>query len=96
MLRLSLVLVAPMTLLAACGGATSEAADAAFDENFTQSCVSSATAGGTVPTEVATEYCDCALARINEQYSASEKLSLTQEQAQPIMMQCVAQVQGNG
>jgi hypothetical protein len=95
MTRKFIALGAALALLAGCDAAT-EAGEAEFDREFIQSCNSSATAGGTIPAEVAEAYCDCALTKINEQYSGTDKLGLTPEQAQPIMLQCFSEVQANG
>jgi hypothetical protein len=77
-------------LVAGCGDAD-EAANQAFDENFRSSCVSAGT-GGRLSAELVAKACDCALAKINERFSTSEKLTLTSEQAQPIAQECFAQV----
>jgi hypothetical protein len=80
-------LICAAALTAGCGEATDKFDDA-FDKNFSSSCVSSATQGG-VPSDIATKACDCSLAKINEQYSTTEKLTLSGEKAQPIMVECL-------
>jgi hypothetical protein len=77
--------------LAGCNQAD-EAADRAFNENFRSSCISAAT-GGQLAANLVEKACDCALARINEKYGTADKLTLTNEQAQPIAQQCLAEVQ---
>ena len=86
-LAISLMAVA----LSGCGQAD-QAINDSFDREFSESCVASARGGLTE--ELATKACDCALARINEQYSATEKIALTDEQAMPIAQQCFAEVMG--
>ena len=73
-------------VLAACG----QANDAAYDAAFTESCKSSAMAAG-VPEADATSLCGCALAKVNDRFSATEKLTLSDEQAQPIVAECLAE-----
>ena len=84
-----IALVCLPALVSGCG--SEDAANKAFDENFISSCVSAAT-GGSIAANLATQACDCALAKINEQYSTAEKLTLTDEQAQPIAQECFAKV----
>ena len=73
-----------------CGQETEAAFDAQFDETFRSSCVSAATQGG-APAQVATRACDCTLAKINAKYDAQAKVNLSQEQAQPIVDECLAE-----
>jgi hypothetical protein len=84
--RLFAVLIA-VALSTGCGEATEQA----IDESFLANCKSSATGGG-MAAELADTACDCALAGINEKYSASEKLTMTNEQAMPIAEKCLATV----
>jgi len=86
------VMMCLSTAAAGCGQASEENLNEQFDDNFRSSCISSATAGGALTTELATQASDCALATINERYSTSEKLTLTDEQAQPIAMECFQKV----
>jgi len=82
-------------LLAACGQAT-EAASNAFDTSFTESCKASAVQAG-APAAAADTLCSCGLRKINENFSDAEKLSLSNEQVQPLVQECVAEVvQNNG
>jgi len=74
--------------LTACGQASNDAINEKFDEGFSSSCTTAATGGG-APADLATRICDCALAKINEKYSTTEKLTLSPEEAQPLMAQCV-------
>ena len=91
-MRKTLIALACLTALAGgCGQASEDAANKAFDENFLSSCVSAAT-GGSIAANLATQACDCALAKINEQYSTTEKLTLTDEQVQPIATECFAKL----
>jgi hypothetical protein len=90
-----LAVIGTATLLAACGQ-TTEAASNAFDTSFAESCKAAAVEGG-VPTGTADTLCTCGLRKINEQYSATEKLSLSNEQVQPLVQECLAEVvQNNG
>ena len=84
-----------LTCLSAVLGGCSQAEDAAnreFDTQFRANCIAAAT-GGQLPAPLVEKACDCALAKINEQYGTSDKLTLTNEQAQPIAAQCLAEVQ---
>ncbi len=74
--------------LSGCGKESEQAFNAKFDQNFVSSCVSSATKTG-VPNELAGKVCGCAIAEINKKYSASEKLALSDSQANPIMAECL-------
>ena len=85
-----LTALAASALLAGCGGANEQAINEEFDENFIASCVSSARAG--LPEDKPQAACDCALAEINENYSASEKITLSDEQAMPIAQRCFSEV----
>ena len=86
---LALTCVAP--LLGSCGQAGEEAFNKQYDESFMSSCVSAATGSG-VSSDLATKACDCALAGINEKFSATEKVTLSQEQAAPIVAACKEKV----
>jgi hypothetical protein len=79
------------TLTGGCGGSTEEAFNREFDKNFAASCTSSAVAGG-IPEAAATEACNCALEGINEKFSMTEKMTMSGEEAQPIMAECVSKV----
>jgi hypothetical protein len=82
-------------LVAGCGNAE-EAFNKQFDESFVSSCVSSAVQGG-VPAQIADQACGCALTGINEKFSAAEKMTISEEQAGPIMQACLEQtVEPNG
>ena len=85
-----LTLIGVSVLAAGCGQAEDEASRR-FDENFRSTCISAAT-GGQLAQDLVEKACDCALARINEKYSAAEKLTMTNEQAQPIAQQCLQEV----
>ena len=78
--------------LAACGQKSEQAFNAKFDQNFVTSCVSSAAKTG-VPNDLAGKVCGCAIVAIDKKYSATEKLTLSEDQANPIMAECVKTVQ---
>ena len=80
-------------LLGGCGQA-GDAADRQFAETFRSNCISSAT-GGQLSADLVEKACDCALAKIEERYSTTEKLALTNEQAGPIAMECLAEVRAD-
>ena len=84
-----LALVCLPGLVGGCGN-TEEAFSKQFDESFIKSCVSSAVKTG-APSPGATQICDCALAGINVKYSTTEKMTLSGEDAAPIMDACVKQ-----
>jgi hypothetical protein len=75
--------------LAACGQKSEQAFNEKFDQNFVASCVSAATRKA-VPNDVASKVCGCAIAEIDKKYSAQEKLTLSEDQANPIMAACLA------
>ena len=77
-------------LVGGCGQA-GDAADRQFAETFRANCISSAT-GGQLTADLVEKACDCALGKIEERYSTTEKLALTNEQAGPIAMECLAEV----
>ena len=77
-------------LVGGCGQA-GDAADREFAETFRANCISSAT-GGQLSPDLVEKACDCALGKIEERYSTTEKLALTNEQAGPIAMECLAEV----
>jgi hypothetical protein len=85
-----LALVCVSGLVTGCDQA-SEAASRQFDEQFRTNCISAAS-GGQLPQDLVAKACDCALAKINERYGTAEKLTLTNEQAQPIAAECLAEV----
>ena len=87
--------LAALTALAGCGEAK-KAFDENFDKSFKDSCTASATKSG-APAAVAGQLCDCALTKINQQFSAAEKASASNEKLKPIMEECVnSVVQKNG
>ena len=95
MTRYQFCAIAPFILLAGCSAAEKASSDA-FDTNFMSSCVDGAAGNGMVPREVAESLCTCALDKINETHSTSEKINLSPEKAQPIMAECVAEEMKNG
>ena len=90
MKKTMLALVCLSGLVGGCGQAE-QAANESFDREFLASCVAAANTG-TLPQELATQACDCALEKINERYDTAEKLALSNEQAQPIALECFNQV----
>ena len=90
MRKTMLVLTCLSGLAAGCDQA-SDAADQQFAESFRTNCISSAT-GGQLSPDLVEKACDCALGKIEERYSTAEKLALTNEQAGPIAMECLAEV----
>jgi hypothetical protein len=80
------VLLGCTALLAGCGKAT-EAADAKFDEQFRNACVTSAVKTG-APPAISKRACDCTIEEINKKYGTTEKLTLSQDAAMPILEQC--------
>ena len=90
MRKTMLALVCLSGLVGACDQA-SDAADRQFAEQFRANCISAAT-GGQLPADLVAKACDCALGKIEERYSTAEKLALTNEQAEPIAMECLAEV----
>ena len=91
MRKTMLALVCVSALVGGCDQA-SDAASREFDEQFRANCISAAT-GGQLPANLVEKACDCSLAKINERYSGTDKLTLTNEQAQPIAAECLAEVQ---
>jgi hypothetical protein len=75
-------------LATGCGQASDETINQEFDTNFRASCVSSAVRSG-APEALATQVCDCTLEGINAKFSASEKLTMSPQQAQPMMAACM-------
>ena len=93
-MRIGLLAIAALGMLGGCGQA--ETFSETFDKDFRLSCVSSAYAKG-VEEPVGKEICDCALGKINRQFSAAQKLSASNEQLKPIINECVKSVvQNNG
>jgi hypothetical protein len=90
-MRLSMLGCAAAALTAGCGEASEKAFNEEFDKNFKSSCVSSATQAG-APADAAEKACDCSLTKINEKYATSEKLTMSGEDAQPIMAECIKQM----
>lgn len=78
--------------LAACGEKSEQAFSEKFDRNFVSSCIASATRTG-VPNDIAGKVCGCTITGINKKYSARDKLTLSESQANPIMAECLKTVQ---
>lgn len=92
LLRTTLALVCLTALITACGQKSEQAFSEKFDQNFVSSCVGSATRTG-VPQDIAGKVCGCTIAGINKKYSARDKLTLSEDQANPIMAECLKTVQ---
>lgn len=80
-----------MATLAGCGEGSEKTFNDSFNKEFSASCVTSASKGG-VPTSTANSICDCAIAKIDEKYSAMEKLSVSEEELDPILSECLSSV----
>ena len=94
-MRKLLLPLAALAALSGCGEAK-KTFDDNFDKSFVESCVSSATKSG-APAALAGKMCDCALSKINQQFSAAEKASASNDKLKPIMEECVnSVVQKNG
>jgi len=83
-------LVCLSSLVGGCDQAT-DAASREYDVQFRAACISAAT-GGQLAQDLVVKACDCAIAKINERYSVADKLTLTDQQAQPIAAECLAEV----
>lgn len=80
------ILLGCTALLAGCNK-ISEASNSQFDAKFLESCVSSAVKTG-APADLSKTACDCTIDEINKKYSASEKLTLSEDKAMPILEAC--------
>jgi len=88
-MKRTFVLIGLVALAAGCNSKGNEQAFSdKFDKGFRSSCVSSSMQGG-VPADVSNQVCDCAIAAINKKFSAREKLTMTEEQARPMMLECL-------
>jgi hypothetical protein len=93
-MRKALLTLATLAALAGCGEAK-KAFDENFDKSFGESCVASATRSG-APAGTAKSLCDCALAKVNAQFTAAEKAgAANSEKIKPIMEECVKSVVPN-
>ena len=87
--------LAALAVLGGCGEAK-KAFDDSFDKSFGESCTAAATKSG-VPVAVAAKTCQCAVTKINERFSATEKATVSNEKLKPILAECVKSVvQNNG
>jgi hypothetical protein len=82
---IAIVCLAPF--LSGCGK-SEQAFNDKFDANFRSSCIASATKSG-ASTELARRVCNCAVTEIDRSYSARQKLTLSNDQADPIMVECL-------
>ena len=83
-------------LVAGCGDAKKSFDDSfnkSFHEKFVSSCISSATSSG-APQDLADKVCNCGAKKVDERFSVSEKMTLKQEQLNPIVEECKAELQG--
>jgi hypothetical protein len=78
--------------LAACGQKSEQAFNDKFDRNFISSCVASATKSG-VPNDLAGTVCGCTSTEISKKFTAREKLTMSEDQAKPIMAACLKTIQ---
>lgn len=92
----SVILLAAVAGLSGCGdagdGMTKGFEDGfktEFVEKFGNSCRSAA-AGGGAPADKVTEVCKCAADELVKKYSTSELMSLSPEDAMPVMKECAA------
>jgi hypothetical protein len=96
MLIRGISLIALGALVAGCGD-TKKAFDESFDKSFHEKLISSCTSsavGSGAPQEIATRLCTCASDKVKERYTVSEKMNLKQDQLQPIVAECRAEVLG--
>lgn len=88
--------LAACLLLGACGN-SKKSFDDSFNQDFHQkfaaSCIQSATAGG-VAQSLAVKLCGCAADKVDQRFSVSEKMQLTQARLKPIMLECKASIPG--
>jgi hypothetical protein len=87
-MRKTLFAISMAALAGGCGQANEDAFNREFDSNFRSSCVSSAVGSG-APQAVAEQVCDCTLAGINEKFGMTDKMTMSPEQARPIMDECM-------
>jgi len=80
-------------LLAACSSKSQDSFDRDFKQNFTSSCVYSATSSG-VSRDLASKTCTCAADKVQHRFSTQQKRHLTKGQLTPIMMECRASIAG--
>jgi hypothetical protein len=91
----SLSVAIALALVGGCSEAK-ESFDESFTKSFRESCVSAATAKG-APMPVADQVCGCAVRKIDQQFSSTEKATLGDDKLRPIMNECVKSVvQNNG
>ena len=88
-MRNIVVPLASLVSLTACGQA-SEQFDNQFADKFRESCIASSTQGG-VPEQISSKICDCAVTRIDQEYSAGEKLGISPDDVKPILVECLNQ-----
>jgi hypothetical protein len=86
--RTYILVAASLVALAGCGKASEGAFNKGYDEKFLSSCVGSASKSG-MPTQLATSLCTCAITEINKKYSATQKLTLSKEESEPILKTCL-------
>ncbi|SNS74229.1 hypothetical protein [Sphingopyxis indica] len=91
--RRALLPLAGLAALTGCGEAEKAFDDGyktQFVESFTKTCQSSATKGG-APADVAASVCQCAADELVAKYGPGELLSLSDEEALPVMQGCARQ-----
>ena len=82
------VIVTVAALLSGCSKASEQAMNDSYDKNFMASCVPAASKGAMTPA-MAQQACKCTVDGINKQYSAVEKLTVSDEKLKPIMLGCL-------
>ncbi len=77
--------------LAGCGEANDQSFAESFDRSMVSSCIESSTKGG-VPQDIANRICECAKVEVNKRFSMAEKISLSDQNVEIVMTECVKQV----
>ena len=86
-----LFLLAAIATVPGCGDASEKSFNESFNEKFGESCIASASKSG-LPNDIATKICDCAIGKIDEKYSVTEKLRVPSEELNPIISECLSSV----
>ncbi len=95
-MRKLMIVLGTAALLSACGETRKgieEGFDTKFHESFVSSCVKSSTAAG-APQDAADSICKCASDKIRDRFSATEKMSLKNDQIIPIVQECSSSYKG--
>ena len=89
-MRKLIMVLGASALLTACGEGKrglEETFDKEFHKSFVASCVKSSTAAG-APQEAADSICKCASDKVDERFSAREKVTLKNDQIIGIVQEC--------